>query len=173
MDQIRKILAWLKQYHFWLLSVLILLIGLFCWWMGSGAMSKQYTDWKGQIEQGFSQVSAVQNKPFHANVGISERQQVENNKLLDEVKKLWQALYDSQRDAVLIWPKELDAEFIKTVEKLEFGDDIPDEWLEHYQNYIQNHFPRLPETVKARPIEEGQTKRAPGVRPVSHGRVRA
>jgi len=103
MDQIRKILAWLKQYHFWLLSVLIVLIGLFCWWSASGAMSKQFADAKSQIEQGFSQVTGVQNDPFHPNDGISQLQQAENKLLQENVKKLWQALYASDDPIRATW----------------------------------------------------------------------
>jgi uncharacterized protein involved in exopolysaccharide biosynthesis len=41
MDQIRKALAWLKQYHFWVLSVLVAFIGLGCW-IAAGTLSKDF-----------------------------------------------------------------------------------------------------------------------------------
>ena len=54
MDQVRKALAWLKQYHFWVLSVLVVLIGLGCWWSASGALRKKYEENHQKIAGGFS-----------------------------------------------------------------------------------------------------------------------
>jgi hypothetical protein len=44
------------------------------------------------------------------------------------------------------------------VKELEFGQEIPDDagLREHYQNYIERHFPNLPEKIGARPIDESQ-----------------
>jgi hypothetical protein len=155
MDQVRNILAWLKKNHFWVLSVLIAFISVFCWWSASSAMKKQFDENKGKIDAGFSSVSGVLGDTFHPNATVHERQMQEISKLSEEVGKLWQQLYDLQSEGVLIWPDDLDPKFVETVEKLEFGGDIPDEWLEHYQNYIENHFPELPEKVGARPIPDG------------------
>jgi hypothetical protein len=159
MDQVRKVLGWLKQNHFWVLSVLIVLISLFCWWSGSGAMSKLYKDAETKISGGFQQVDTLLGDSFHPNEQIKEQQTKEYNQLLEAVAKLWQELYDLQSKGVLIWPSgpgELLPQFVETVEKLEFGDDIPDRWREHYRNYIFRHFPKLPEKIGARAIQEGQ-----------------
>jgi hypothetical protein len=158
MDQVRKILGWLKKNHFWVLSVLIALVSVFCWWRASGAMKKQFAENKSKIDAGFSSVSGVLGDTFHPNATVYERQKQEISKLSDEVAKLWQQLYDVQSEGVLIWPSgpgQLSADFVKEVEKLEFGAEIEDRWREHYQNYIFNHFPKLPEKVGARAILEG------------------
>ena len=42
MDQIRTALAWLKRHHFWVLSGLIALIALGCWWKGTSTFSAKY-----------------------------------------------------------------------------------------------------------------------------------
>jgi hypothetical protein len=161
-DQVRKILAWFKKYHFWVLSVLVVLLGLFCWWQAAGAMSKEYAEKTGKIEGGFQSVSQVNSKTFHPNDTIKEQQTKEINLLLDDVKKLWQQLYDRQTENALKWPPQLNADFISTVEKLEFGADIDGRLREHYQNYVFRHFPSLPAIIGARPIEEGQTATAGG-----------
>jgi hypothetical protein len=162
MDQVRKIVAWFKQYHFWVLSVLVVLLGLFCWWSASGAMSKQYTENTGKINSTFQSVQQVQSKPFHPNDGIKKRQTEQINLLLDDVTKLWQQLYDRQSEHVLRWPAELNAEFVSTVEKLEFGAEIEDKLREHYQNYVFRHFPSLPAIIGAQAIDEGQATTAVG-----------
>jgi len=158
MDQVRKALAWLKQYHFWVLSVLVVLIGLFCWWSASGTMSKLYAENQTTITSGFKTVGEVKNDQFHPNANIQERQLKETSELSAEVAELWQKLYDAQRENVLKWPSELKTEFHDTVEKLEFGQEIPDDTglREHYQNYIARHFPKLPEKIGARAIDEAE-----------------
>jgi hypothetical protein len=165
MDQVRKALAWLKQYHFWVLSVLVVLIGVGCWWTASGALRKKYEENHSKITGGFSALATVSNDNFHPNQGVQDKQTEELNGLREEVMKLWDQLYEAQREQVLIWPSgpaQLNAEFIQAVEKLRFGEEIggiSDErgLREHYQNYIQNHFPDLPEKIGARPIDEGST----------------
>jgi hypothetical protein len=162
---VRKILAWLKQQHFWVLSVLIALISVFCWWSGAGSMSKKYAENEGKIKGGFSTVDTVLGDTFHPNDEIKKRQEEEIAKLVEEVTKLWEDLYKKQSDAVLIWPSgvgQLSADFVKEVEKLEFGAEIEHGWREHYQNYISNHFPDLPKKIGARPISEDTTGTAGG-----------
>ena len=42
MDQLRKIVGWLKRQHFWVLSVVVALIALGCWWSAAGALSNEF-----------------------------------------------------------------------------------------------------------------------------------
>ena len=159
MDQVRKIFAWLKQYHFWVLSVLVALIGTFCWWSAAGKLSKQYSENQGKITAEFNNLQTVRSDTFHPNDEINKRQVDETNKLSVKVSDLWQKLHDAQREIVLKWPSgpgELNADFRDTVEKLEFGQEIPDDLREHYQNYIFRHFPELPKKIGARPIDENE-----------------
>lgn len=157
MDHVRKILGWLKQNHFWVLSVLIVLISLFCWWTASGTMRKLYKENETKISGGFQQVDSILRDPFHPNPQIKNQQSKEYDQLREAVKTLWQQLYDAQSKGVLIWPEALLPQFVETVKKLQFGDEIPDRWREHYQNYIFRHFPKLPEKIGARAIQEGQS----------------
>jgi hypothetical protein len=159
MDQIRKILAWLKQYHFWVLSVLVAFIGLICWWSAAGALSKQYDDNQKKITAQFNDLKTVSSDPFHPNDDVQTEQKKEISELSSRVKEIWTKLYDAQSENVLKWPSgpgELKPEFITTVDKLGFGAEIPDDLREHYQNYIFRHFPKLPEKIGARPLDESQ-----------------
>lgn len=167
MDQVRKALAWLKQHHFWVLSVLVVLIGLFCWWSASGKMSKLFAENKTKITGGFQTVQSVMSDQFHPNDNIKQHQLEETSKLSADVTELWQKLYAAQHENVLKWPDELNAQFRDTVEKLEFGQEIPDDagLREHYQNYIDKHFSSLPEKIGARAIDESQAGTAGGGMP--------
>ena len=154
MDQLRTALNWLKQYHFWVLTCLVALIALFCWWSASKTMSALYDTSQRTIAGAFSNIQQVHSTPFHANDVINERQTAENKKQAESVLKLWQALYDRQRAQVLKWPAALSKEFVDAVERMQFNDEIPSELRNNYQNYIEQHFPKLPEQIGARPLDE-------------------
>jgi hypothetical protein len=153
MDQIRAALGWLKRQHFWVLCVLVALIGIFCWWRAAGALSAKFAADKSAIETQFSSLSSLQSKGFHPNNDVITQQEKEINNLADDVRKLWEQLYKRQSDGVLKWPDALSQAFRDEVEKMQFGQEIPGELREDYQNYILRHFPKLPEKIGARAID--------------------
>jgi hypothetical protein len=157
MDQVRTALAWLKRYHFWVLTVLVVLIALGCWWSASNKMSAKYAADQSTIAAAFGQVDQVHKASFHANDSINNHQIEEIKKLSDSVAKLWQTLYDKQRENVLKWPTALNQTFRDTVEKMQFNEEIPSELRNHYQNYIERHYPELPKQISARPLEASDT----------------
>src|SRR5690349_18326567 len=150
MDQVRTILGWLKRQHFWVLCGLVSLIALFCWWSASRTLRATYAKNESAIKSQFSNLQQVLGAPFHANETIIERQEAEKKKQADSVAALWDALYKKQRDQVLQWPSALNKAFRDAVEKMQFGDEIPNELRNHYQNYIERHFPELPKQINAR-----------------------
>ncbi len=160
MDQLRKILGWLKQQHFWVLSVLVVLIGLACWWMASGTLRQLYENNQRQIKEGFNGLDTLRSQPFHPNKTINDKQTEETRQQAENVAAIWEKLYERQKEHVLNWPSgpgELSPEFVAYVEKLDFGADIPAHLREHYQNYIFRHFPKLPQKINARELKEGET----------------
>jgi hypothetical protein len=146
-------LAWLKKQHFWVLCVLVALIGLFCWWSAAGTLSAKYDTDEKKIKAEFTNLNTLQSNPFHPNDKINERQGDETKRLAEEVGKLWQLLYDRQSEGVLKWPDALPEAFRVEVEKLQFGQEIDSRLRELYQNYITRHFPKLPEKIGAEPID--------------------
>jgi hypothetical protein len=155
MDQVRTALNWLKRQHFWVLSVLTALIMLVCWYSASNKLSALYATSEKTITTEFGNLKTVKDAAFHPNQSINQRQEEETKKQIDSVAKLWQQLYDRQSKTVLQWPASLSEKFRTTVEKLEFGQDIPDQQRTNYQNYIRQHFPELPKQINAREIAAG------------------
>jgi hypothetical protein len=153
MDQLRKAVAWLKQYHFWVLCALVALISVGCWWKASAKMVETYKKGESTIKAGFDSVSKVKSEPFHANTDVNEKQAAETKKQSEAVAKLWKDLYERQSKEVLKWPDTLSAEFRAAIEKLSFGADIPATLRRNYQNYAQGHFKELPKLIGARPFE--------------------
>jgi hypothetical protein len=167
MDQLRTALAWLKRYHFWVLSVLVALICIFCWYKGSANMDARYAKDQSTITGGFTTVTSLRNDPFHPNDDVNAKQLAQAKKQGEDVAKLWKQVYDRQRENALIWPsKQLSPEFIKYVENLQFGADIPSAMRNHYQNYVDGHFKDLPRIIDARVADltaaGGRGPEAPG-----------
>ncbi len=153
MDQLRTALGWLKRQHFWVLTGLVALIALGCWWVGTKKTSAAYDTNTKTITAGFSEIQSVRSAAFHPNQTIIDRQIAENQKQLDSVAKLCQQLHDKQREEVLKWPEALSKAFRDAVEKMQFNDDIPEALRNNYQNYIDRHFPELPKQIGARPLD--------------------
>jgi uncharacterized membrane protein YgcG len=157
MDQVRTILAWLKQHHFWVLTGLVALIALGCWWSAAGTLSAQYEANEQQITAQFNSLSTLRSNPFHPNEVINEKQITETKEQTASVAEIWEALYERQREDVLEWPPVLSEAFREHVEKLQFGGDIPARLRQNYQDYVERHFPELPEKIGARVMREGES----------------
>jgi hypothetical protein len=157
MDQLRQVLGSLKQHHFWVLVVVATVVALGCWFQGASALYNEFAQNKRTIEAEFVSQSNLRNKPFHANDDINKKQQDEIAKQRERVDALWRQLYERQRADVLKWPSNLREDFHRYVEKLKFGDSIPQDLRNHYNNYVGEHFPELPKIVGALEMEgEGQ-----------------
>src|SRR3954447_9221943 len=153
MDQLRTALVWLKRHHFWVLCGLVAIIAFASWAKASGKLSTLFTQNQAAIKTEFEKVRGLSKDPFHPNTDVNAKQQAQTKQQADDVAKLWQQLYDRQRKHVLEWPPELSKDFRDFVDKLQFGAEIRPDLRNHYQNYIENHFPTLPKQIDARPID--------------------
>jgi hypothetical protein len=170
MDQVKKALAWLKAQHFWVLTVLVALIGVGSWFKSAGALNEQYSANETKIKQAFSTSQSMSGADFLPNEAINEKQRQEVQRRAKAVAEMWQQLYNRQRTEVLKWPAEaLTQRFVDTVENLKFGSDIPQDMRSIYQNYIANYFPKLPAIIKA-PIVLGEAAGRGGRQPYGGGR---
>ncbi len=162
MDQVRTALLWLKRHHFWVLCGLVALVSLFSWAKASSKLSAIFAANQSAIQGQFTKVKGVRNEPFHPNEDVNSKQQAQTAQQAAAVAKLWEQLYNRQREHVLEWPPELDKDFRDHVEKLQFGDEIRYDLRNHYQNYIENHFPALPKAIEARPVDPSVAAGGPG-----------
>jgi hypothetical protein len=162
MDQLRTALVWLKKYHFWVLCGLVALIALGSWAKASGKMDAVFGANQAAIKGQFGNVANLRKDPFHPNEDVNTKQQAQTRQQAADVAQLWQKLYDRQREHVLEWPPELSKDFRDYVDKLQFGAEIRGDLRNHYQNYIQNHFPTLPKQIDARAIDPDAVSSGPG-----------
>ncbi|HEY4232387.1 MAG TPA: hypothetical protein VGM76_03105 [Lacipirellulaceae bacterium] len=157
MDQLRKAWDWFQRQHFWVLIVVSTLVALGCWWHGASALNQQFAANKQTIDQEFTSIKSEVAKPFHANDKLKDQQKAEIVKQGGSVLKIWQQLYDRQRENVLKWPDVLSKEFRQAVEHLKFGDEIAVNLRENYQNYVAGHFPVLPKIVDAKELAANES----------------
>jgi hypothetical protein len=162
MDQLRTALVWLKKHHFWVLCGLVALISLGSWAKASGKLSTLFKAGETAIKSEFSNVQNVRKEPFHPNDDVNAKQEEQTKQQSKDVAKLWQQLYDRQREHVLEWPPELSKEFRDFVDKLQFGAEIRSDLRNHYLNYIENHFLALPKQIEARPVDPSVAGGGPG-----------
>ncbi len=159
MNQVRVIAQLLLRERFWVLSVVGTIVAVVCWFVSSGDLDRQFNTNERAISLAFDTMNNLNRQPVHPNQDVNQgdlAQLVEQRKIVLEV---WKELYDRQREEVLTWPeKSLKEDFIKEIEKLEFGDDFPARkavnMLNHYQNYIETRFDGLLEIAKAFKAEE-------------------
>src|SRR6478752_2166623 len=121
MDQLRTALVWLKKHHFWVLCGLVAIIALGSWAKASGKMDALFGTSSSAIKGEFGNVKKLRDDPFHPNEDVNTKQQAQTKQQAADVAKLWQQLYDRQRQHVLEWPTELTKDFRDSVEKLQFG----------------------------------------------------
>ncbi len=157
MDQLRVVLVWLKEYHFWLLSGLAAVLALAGWYMGTGHLAADYKANRGKIEGAFSSLDQKKNRQFHPNQTVNDKQKEEIEKLLVEVKQTWTDLYERQNEQVLKWPPQLNQQFHDYIATLNFGEDIRRNMREQYTNYIEGRFNDFPKMIDANKLEEGAT----------------
>ena len=140
MDQLKKLAVWLKKYHFWVLSVVVVLVGFVCWYTSAKALATQYKQHEAEIKSKFDIATGISGKPFVPNPEIIDKQRAEIQKRFAAVIATWQQLYDQQHDKVLKWPDALGKDFCDQVDKLKFGDDIPKNLRDVYRNYVEAYF---------------------------------
>ncbi|MGL4514438.1 MAG: hypothetical protein ACRCT8_15220 [Lacipirellulaceae bacterium] len=152
MDQIRVALAWLKAQHFWVLTLLATILATAAWYVSTGSLATQFKANQAKIGAEFTSQDSLQSKAFKANDPVNAAQEEQIQLLADGVRKVWNQLYDRQKEDVLKWPVALGEAFVTYIEDKRFGDALRDDHRERYLNYIQKQFPKLLEIIDAREL---------------------
>lgn len=155
MDKVREILAWMARHHFWLLSGLVVVVGLGVWFVAKGHLAEEYNTNKTKITTTFSNQRNISSKAFLPNDSVNARQKEEITKLAAEVREAWQQLYDRQREEALIWPAQIGQSFRDAMSKRQFGDYIEPNQRQTYTSYITARFNDLPKMINANELVEG------------------
>ena len=158
MDQVKTYLAWLVKHHFWVLSGVTVILGLVGWFLAADALADYYKLRKAKIDGEFNKTQQIISKENHPNPTF----EAAIDKLLDQkavglkarVLAAWSMCSEQQRTNVLIWPKEMGADFLQFIQASGVSGDIPVEFRERYYNYVRAEFPKLLKMVDAQNYNE-------------------
>lgn len=162
MDQVRAFLKQLVKYHFWILSVLVLIIATVCWTMASSSLDAKFSQRKSTIDGAFSSMTSLKQQATCPNPEVNKVNQEKVDEQTKIVMDVWKDLYQRQRDEVLKWPKELGDQFIQDIEKLKFLAPINNAMRSNYRNYIEKRFDGLVDIVKAQKMDAAAGGGYPG-----------
>ncbi len=142
MDQVKVVLAALKKYHFWVLCGLVVLMGLAGWWLATSALAKQFDTRSTELQGHFAKLLDIVGRQNHPNEKVITKIEDTTNDLKKDVYEAWEILYEEQ-DRHNPLPNVLTDGFKDVFRGLDPEDDIPREYREEYQSFIQYHIPRL------------------------------
>jgi hypothetical protein len=151
MDQVKVILAGLKKYHFWVVCGVVIVVGLVMWMTATDDLEARTKARASQIQKAKADVTGLGSKQ-RVNDKVITVDEQESDKVRDEAQKAWENLYIYQKEKN-DWPAELGRDFhdmITTVEKEGPDAEIPRDYRGVYQNFIDNHFPKLYEIIDIR-----------------------
>ena len=130
MDQVKVALAVVKKYHFWILSLVVLITGATVWFMAADTLAKAFEADKGKIEAATKSLD-----PFNGgelpNASFKEKVDTLHEGLKVEVGDVWKELYQKQVK-LFVWPDLIKAD----IAKLQPGEPIPDRLRAFYNNNI-------------------------------------
>jgi hypothetical protein len=153
MDKVKVILAYVQKYHFWLLSVVAILLGLVGWMKARGALDDEYTKNKSTVTSKFSALTGIQQNQNPPNSEWATAIAAITKQEQKEVAGTWQSLYDAQKQ-VLVWPEVMPSDFRAFIENSPPTAEIPQQWLAAYQTEVLgSEFPKLAQIVGAAPLD--------------------
>jgi hypothetical protein len=166
-DQVKQILAVLNVQKFWIACGILMLLPVGIWFMATSSLDKEFDERKSAIESAYSTAQAINGIANHPNP-ISATGMDENVGLLKKsVFDAWKSQYEEQKK-ILVWPSELDSEFVSKVDPMRPIEAIMDnsnnpanelrlQLREEYRDYIKDELPKLADIIGAKWDESAQS----------------
>ncbi|MGD9722217.1 MAG: hypothetical protein AB7O59_11760 [Pirellulales bacterium] len=164
MDKVKVILGHLQKHHFWLLCLVCIVCGFVAWNMAAGKLSKDYDSRKSAINTKFTALEGILNEPNFPNESWKTAADKLTNEQKEKVRVAWQQVYDEQAP-YLKWPEFLGEDFLKQIQALPQGSEIPFNLRERYASLINQDFPRLLAIIGAKKHGENKDSALPGAEP--------
>lgn len=170
MDQLLQALQVLKKYHFWILVVIILIVGAGLWTKASAELSAQFTKRKGELNKTRTDVLQISTNPTPANDKVVAAIKQKKEQLQGNVLEAWRFLYAVQKKNNP-WPAELQQGFLDTIKALGEDEEIPSNHRMDYGRFINRHLPALDGIIDRRRPKETNANAAvaPGALAMSLG----
>ncbi len=160
MDQVKKILAVMKQQHFWILCGVISIVGLGSWYATAAKLKSETDANRSQIESAYGKGNAVATTENHPNDTMEEKMARRTLALQKDVVAVWDKQYQYQVTSTLVWPDELTDQFRAAVDSLRpiektvpfptpSEQELYQGLREQYRDYIKEELPKLAEIIGA------------------------
>lgn len=156
MDKVKEILALLKKHYFWVLIGVVVVVPVVVWFLATADLRSRFTARQEAIKKRFDELQAIVSNSQHPNdktiayvrglLGSSDLPQT----LKGKVFTAWELLYREQKEKNQL-PGMLGEGFKSEFESLGPNKkELPAEFLELYQSFIDRHLPTLREIVRWR-----------------------
>src|SRR5688572_2885661 len=110
MDQLKTFLAQVKKYHFWILCVIVVVVGLTSWYLATNTLDAQAKASADKIKAADGKVKQVSQIQQHPNADFEKGMSVIIKDHARSVGKGWEFRY-KQQEKLLLWPSRLGREF--------------------------------------------------------------
>lgn len=142
MDYVKKILTFVRKYHFWVLAGVVLIVVFVFWSTASARLSQNYESRKSQLENHFGNMVQLAGQNNPANEAVYNILRGVHEQLQKNVMRGWRYLYEEQTKNNPL-PSVLGEDFIKAWEERGPHDELPAHLIDRYWNFIRDHFPKL------------------------------
>jgi len=122
MDQVKIILRQLQKHHFWVLSVVTLLVALVCWWMGANSLASATAAHESEVKKSFSDMQDVEKNGHPANKDFSKGVTAKHDEVKNKVLAEWKKRFGEQQK-LFTWPALIAGEMAR----LKPDDAIPED----------------------------------------------
>jgi len=148
-ESLRRQLAPVIKYHFWILAVLVPLLLVPAIFMAAGQLKVTIDRDKATIDSHVSALNAVRGEPDHPNEAWTETFDRRSQAVRDELVAEWRGLWEGQAP-LRAWPEALGPDFLASVQEVTSGKrpDLQFRDLQRYQNTV-------PELVRQLPVRMG------------------
>lgn len=165
MKDLKRYLAALKKHHFWVLSGLILIVGLTVWARAAKDLQTRFDENRNKIKTTFQMLSSL--GPGTPNEKFTEGLRTEQTTLRSQVFDAWKDVSLKQKgdekkkiEGITVWPKE-----VNDINLLGPGERIPEDLRQSYMNTaLPAEWKRLFESVRIRHPKGNDNSNDPGAR---------
>lgn len=153
MDKAKEYLALAQKHHFWVISGVVLLTSLICWWVAKSRLDKEFTDNKTNVESKFASMDGIKKTPDHPNDKVTEQLRQKVFGIGNNVFEAWELRFEEQKK-VPQWQGNLTKPFLDWITKNPPDAEIKANWREDYRYFIRDEIDKLFKQVKARDLVE-------------------
>lgn len=152
-ENVQPVVAALGKYHFWILAVLVPLLVVPMFVLASSDISQKIDDAQSNIQSKISAVQSVRSTSPHPNQEWADQIGEQTLSIRQDTWRSWDQAYQDQLQ-IRVWPDSLGPQFLRYVDRLGEGTELPLTLRELYQNSVPSIVKSLPARMGADDLME-------------------